>query len=154
MDPARESTWKWYLVGLFLDGPFKELEAALERARVAAPGAPAVRSMGAHLAIMKRGDLAAAEAELEAVLAIEPDHPLAHYGLGVLCHLRGDLEGAERHLKAELETNPRASFARKVLVGIYKDSERADEAAAVVDECLDRNPRDALCRWLSESLKR
>ncbi len=150
LDPYRENTWQALLMALFLRGRFEEVAAAVERAREVLPESLIVRSMAAHLALI-RGDPGGEEV-LRAVLAQDPELPLANYGLAVAAHRRGDLEEAEARLRRELALYPEATHARRLLVGICLDTGRPGEARALAADCLERMPRSPGCRRLAAAV--
>jgi tetratricopeptide (TPR) repeat protein len=54
----------------------------------------------------RKGDLARAEAEYRASVALEPAHVAGHHRLGLLLARRGDLEGAVAEFDAALDSHP------------------------------------------------
>jgi len=148
MDTNQESVWNLYLDFLFKRNQHNELAAALERAEKLVPTSLVVRSTRAHLLVMKK-ELDPAEAIFEALLDEQPGYPMASYGLGVIHHIRGDLESAEAALTQELTDNPGSQNAVRMLFGIYKDSDRMDEAKALAAACIERAPEDPACKRLA-----
>lgn len=87
---------------------------ALERARDLEPDTPSVRETLAR-AYYRAGNLAAATAEFERSVELDPVNDYAHFGLG-LCLLRGgDQVGARRHLKLAVAMRPESGDYRRAL---------------------------------------
>jgi len=87
---------------------------ALERARDLEPDTPSVRETLAR-AYYRAGNLAAATAEFECSVELDPVNDYAHFGLG-LCLLRGgDQVGARRHLKLAVAMRPESGHYRRAL---------------------------------------
>ena len=74
-----------------------------------------------------KGDIAAAHAEAERALLVQPDGPFCLYVAGLFATRAGDLDGAERHLR-KLEGVTKV--ARNPLVPHYRDALMAELALA------------------------
>ena len=80
----------------------------------------------AHLTIGRR---AAAASAYQAVLAIEPHHPVALHGLGWVAHLDGDRAGAVELLCRSLEADPSSAGCWNNLGIVYAAARRPGDAA-------------------------
>jgi Tfp pilus assembly protein PilF len=81
---------------------------------------------------LSRGDLAAAEAGLEAVVRLAPEFAGAHGNLGVLRRRRGDVPGALDAYRAALAIEPRNPAVLSNLAALYVDTGRTREAQAAL----------------------
>ena len=75
-----------------------------------------------------QGDLEAAVAKLEEILAIEPGHVLTHAALGVHLQKLGRLEESIEHAIKVTELEPTDSFSFTQLSVIYQRCEKIPEA--------------------------
>ena len=132
------------------EGLQAEIESYLRRAQfryrqsdVAAPEVTAIPLSSADLEarlglLMTYNDRADdAEKNFDAALALDPDHPLAHCGRGVLRHRRGDAEGAAESFRRASELNETDSLSRRYLglhqLQLAKGLSGEPAAAAVVE---------------------
>lgn len=99
-------------------GDAEKLEVAQREFAVLDPGAVAEALFAQGLDLFAANDVAAAIAEFEAVLQLQPDHALAHYQLGLCAIGQGENPKAEMHLERFLELapeHPEAATAREML---------------------------------------
>jgi len=80
------------------------------------------------IAALSRGDLASAEAGLEAVVRLAPDFAGAHGNLGVLRRRRGDIPGALDAYRTALAIEPRNPAVLSNLAALYLDTGHLREA--------------------------
>ncbi|HEV2251201.1 MAG TPA: tetratricopeptide repeat protein [Candidatus Limnocylindria bacterium] len=107
-----------------------DLEERLERAGRAAVGGP-------------ESELAAADAELAQVIAVEPDLWEAHFAIGLIARRRGDAAAAERALTRVLELWPEQPDALHELGVALLMAERTTDALPLLDEAARLRPEDA-----------
>jgi tetratricopeptide (TPR) repeat protein len=94
-------------------------------------------------ALLKRGDLARATADLEAAVALGTDAAAtALYNLGITELRAGDPARAERRFRAALEHAPHDVEARIALAQVLVDQRRFADAAEAVAPALERAPEN------------
>lgn len=98
-------------------------------------------ALGAQLA--NEGKLDEAQAVFEALIRDRPELPDVHYNLGLLLIRKDDLAGAEAALGKALELRPDHAPSSMALAGIYADTGRGEEAAALAQKVVAANPDDA-----------
>jgi tetratricopeptide (TPR) repeat protein len=112
------------------DGNPQRAQRLLARAAALAGGAPdAYRSSRQAVASALAGDLAGAQALLDAALAAEP-LPELLANRGAIRARRGDVGGAEEDLRAALEAGPELTAAAYNLARLLSGAERGAEAEA------------------------
>jgi tetratricopeptide (TPR) repeat protein len=82
------------------------------------PEALAAELFNAGAALFDSGDAAGAREKFETVLAVVPDHPRAHYQLGMCLVQQGDNAGARQHFERFIELapdDPEVATAREML---------------------------------------
>lgn len=108
----------------------------------ASPHAPypvAVRKlMERALASHEEGDLAAAAATYERVLALDNSLAEAEQHLGLIKLLTGDRDGAEPHFQRAFELDPEFVLARCTLASLRVGQRRFDEARQLLVPLVDR----------------
>lgn len=107
-----------------------DLEEGLERAGHAAVAGP-------------EDGLAAAEAELERILAAAPDLWEAHFAIGLIARRRGDANAAERAFGRVLELWPDQPDALHELGVALLAAERTGDAVPMLDAAARLRPEDA-----------
>jgi tetratricopeptide (TPR) repeat protein len=95
------------------------------------------------------GDLAGAEAQWRAALAIAPEDPGTHAQLGTLAAVRGDYASAEQHYRIALHGDPLLAEAHLNLARICERTGRVQEAkehyqAAAADPGLSAQARSRM----------
>jgi Flp pilus assembly protein TadD len=108
----------------------RDLEEQLEQA-----GRAAVSGTG--------GELGAARADLEAIVAAEPDLWEAHFALGLVARRTGDDAAAEPHFRRVLELWPEQPDALHELGVTLLVNERTNEALRLLDRAARLRPKDA-----------
>lgn len=108
----------------------RDLEERLERAGPAAVG-------GAE------AGLGAAAAELDAVIAAEPELWEAHFAAGLIARRRGDAAAAERSFRRVLELWPEQPDALHELGVALLMAERTSDAVPLLDRAARLRPEDA-----------
>jgi hypothetical protein len=99
---------------LYQAGRYADARRQLDGVLVQRPGD--VRALfGRALSSIGLGDVVAAEADLERVLEIKPDHAGAHYRLGELAERRGDTDQAVWHYQETMLSLPDHHAARRHL---------------------------------------
>src|SRR6185436_10752629 len=102
-----------------------------------------------------------AEATLEEVFKVNPNHPDAHAAMAeVILETKYDLQAVRHHLKAALETNPKSTRALKARASIEIDNSQWDAAIKSLDAVLAINKEDveaiamkATVAWLRDDTK-
>jgi len=79
-------------------------------------------------ALKEKGDLDAAVAKLNEILAIDESHVLTHSAIAVHLHKLGQLDDAIRHAVRVTELEPNDSFSFTQLSVIYQRCGRIPEA--------------------------
>lgn len=95
------------------------------------------------LALHMAGRPGAAAECYRRVIAMRPEHAVGHYYLGALLNELLDTEGAERHLRRARELDPDDADAAVELIGLLEQSNRLDEAAALLEGAVQRHPGHA-----------
>ena len=105
---------------------------------------------GVHLAkialFLRRGDLAAAEAEATQALSLDPDSVEAHFALAKVNLSKKDLVGADRELKAAAQLAPPRSPARLAYAEFKLRNGAIDEAGDLLQK-ITREAPDSLPAW-------
>ena len=93
-----------------------------------------------NLAIIElnEGNYDQADSLLGEALQRNPDYTAALYNMGTVRWEKDDLEGAENNLRAAIEADPAFIPAYNNLGKLLIDTERAAEAASVLDEALSK----------------
>src|SRR5438132_6137700 len=94
------------------------------------------------LAAAQAGDLARAEADLRACLAVSPDHAMAAYNLGAILVNRRDFRAAEPLLRQAQHLLPSRDIT-VALARVLEAMDRPEEAVATYSHVLIANPHDA-----------
>ncbi|HWO22794.1 MAG TPA: tetratricopeptide repeat protein [Kofleriaceae bacterium] len=102
-----------------------------------------------------------AEATLEEVFKVNPNHPDAHAAMAeVILETKYDLQAVRHHLKVALDTNPKNQRALKARASIEIDQNKWDEANKTLDAVLAANKEDveaiamrATVAWLRDDAK-
>lgn len=102
-----------------------------------------------------------AEATLEEVFKVNPNHPDAHAAMAeVILETKYDLQAVRHHLKVALDLNPRHARALRARASVEIDQNRWDEANKTLDAVLAVNKEDveaiamrATVAWLRDDLK-
>jgi len=123
LDSKRFDTLYCWGHALASDGAYAELAARLKRALAIRPDSLPARLKLAEV-LTESGDTAAAVEQYKLILAMAPNEPRAHYGLGRA--LGGD-DGAEE-LRQSLNLFPRYGAAQFALAAVYR--RKGDEAKA------------------------
>jgi tetratricopeptide (TPR) repeat protein len=105
-----------------------------------------VPSLEAHLARGKeffaQGDMQAARASFEAVIAVQEAHPRAHYSLAVILERLGDADSAIRHYERALVLDPSMSKAMVNLGNALRSRGQLGNAADLYRRALSVDPAD------------
>jgi predicted Zn-dependent protease len=116
-------------------------------------GGGGARALAALIeAYVAAGDLAAAEAHLDALLAREPQNVPGRLMLGSLDALRGDAAGAEAGYRAVIAENPGARAAYQALATLIAGRGEDEAALAALDQGLAALPGDEQLRFLKAGL--
>ena len=118
-----------------------EAQAALRRALVVDPRNAEARAALFH-ALDAAGDLAAAAAELEALLRERPDWADAHYNHGCVLKKLMQPEQAERAFRRAIAHDAAHAGAYRMLGGVLLGQCRTDEALALYRAARERCPED------------
>lgn len=96
--------------------------------------------------LLKRGDLAGAEAHLRRSLAAASRNPFAHATLGMVLWRQGDVPGAAHHFEQAADLNPADAEARFNLGTALAALGRPAEAVVRYREALREKPEDLAIR--------
>ncbi len=120
------------------------IEEAEEEARQAALAEMRHRRADEHrrqaereAAERRRVETARREEMFRQVLELDPEDPLANFGMGELLLERGDHADAVRHLESALTADPRYSAALLALGRAYEGLDDADRARETFTRCVD-----------------
>jgi Flp pilus assembly protein TadD len=113
------NAYEWFMEGQALLGAGNASGAALalERARELEPEQGSIRETLAR-AYFRTSRFAAAEAEFEKALEIDPVNDYAHFGLGLCRERLGDRDRARGHLKMAIVMRPDSEDYRDALARI------------------------------------
>jgi len=78
--------------------------------------------------LAQANEVVEASVEFEAVLALVPDHPDAHFDLAQILVALGQWEEARPHLEAVVRARPELRVAREKLADVYEQLGLAEEA--------------------------
>ncbi|MCU0694535.1 MAG: tetratricopeptide repeat protein, partial [Polyangiaceae bacterium] len=95
---------------------------------------------------LKARDFEGAKKIFAETLASDPQHPKANHYLGVALEGLGDKAGAEKQYRAALAHDPALGESAVNLSAMLVDAERYDDATAVLEPAVQKNPRDPLLR--------
>lgn len=112
------------------------LQSALAERAAAEPDLLTTLARG----LFRSGRLEMAEALLEAVLPVVPDHFEAHYGAGVLRLAQGRIGEALPHLAAAQQINPRRSEPYLAMARAWRLSGQAEHGAAMLESVMADSP--------------
>jgi tetratricopeptide (TPR) repeat protein len=106
--------------------------------------------------LSQTGDLPGAVAQFEEVLRLDPNHPDAHYNLGLLLVQSNQGEQAIKHLQVAVSDNPGDLNARFLLGQELLRVRRFDEAEKELSRVAqtDPNNEDALLSWVTIMLRK
>ncbi len=124
-------------------GGWRYIALALATAALAQPAAASVKSeIAFHQGVVAfgSGDLAAAQAAFEAVLAEDSDDAAAIHYLGLISAERGDFEAAASHYQRALELDPDDVDVRFDLGSALLESGKTAEARREFDQVLAAEP--------------
>ena len=132
--------------GVFGDPALKaccaDIQAEAIRRQILTNAPRAMDYYNRGVALTAAGHIAEAEEQLQAALALEPDHASAHMALGLLRAARGDLDAAARHLARTAELSPHSTDSFKYL-GMVEGRRGAWEAAVTaLSSALALSPDD------------
>ena len=140
--------WRWHYLEAFALDARGDLEPAAQRYRTALESTPNRLTVLLRLADVEHrlGRSPAAEALWREALALDPDQPAAHYGLGRMALDAGDAAAAAGALERALELAPTAGRVHHALALARRDLgdrdragfhlERANETPAPIDDPL------------------
>ncbi|HYW42990.1 MAG TPA: FG-GAP-like repeat-containing protein [Bryobacteraceae bacterium] len=117
-----------YGLALLREGDADAGIAQLEKAQKLDPKLPHTW-FNLGVAFQKQADFDRAFTEFEGVIRLAPDEPVAHYHLGALLKIKGDMAAAAREFEKARTLNPRLAAPHFQLYNLYRQSERAGEAA-------------------------
>jgi tetratricopeptide (TPR) repeat protein len=122
-------------------------ETAYAKAATQRPLAPEPLLALVQLGV-RRGQVAAAQARLEAVLAAYPEHPYADGFLGELLLMKGDATAAASHFEAATRLNPRWSTPWVHLARSHYAAKRTAEGDEILRKGLQASPKNEQLRLL------
>ena len=105
------------------------------------------------LILGRRGELEPAEARFRQALERRPDYGEAANNLALVLVARGDPEAAVRLLEGFLAADPGFENAYITLAKIHLAAQRRNEAQAVLQRLLQRNPSNPLAREILGSIR-
>ncbi|MDG1484539.1 MAG: sulfatase-like hydrolase/transferase [Myxococcota bacterium] len=113
--------------------------SVLEEALVAAPDDPRLLAAAA-LRRERRGAMEQQVVAIRAALAADPDHPTAHYDLGVTLTYLEALEEAESRLREAMARSPGDAQARRALAMVLRSQGHPAEAAEILQPVAEIMP--------------
>ncbi len=127
VEPSSTFAWLGLAAVLIDTGRYDEALAALDEVRRRDPGNLSALVKGALLDL-RRGHPGAAEAAAREAIGKRPDHPEAHYVLGLSLEAQGSLDGAAGEMRQVLKISPGHLGALSHLSTIEMRWGRKDEA--------------------------
>ena len=124
-------------------------------ARVLAdPAADALSRAVGGLAVLKTGRIKEAEAIFKSALALDPESPEAHLGLGRIARIRNDAETAIRHLRRAIASTAFYAEALRQLWKAAWEQGRIADLYEIRDAVVERYARESrlLPSWLENHL--
>ena len=82
------------------------------------------------IALKKQGELDTALAQFEGMAKLVPNEPVTHYQMGSILKARGDQAAAVKEFESARALDPRLAAPHFQLYGLYRQLDRAGEAAA------------------------
>ena len=94
---------------------------------------------------MSLGEMVAAKASFKQASQLAPNDPIPEYSLGVWQEALGNLKAATKHYERAVRLDPEFENGLFNLAAAYANANRFDEAVALLDRLLKKNPaaRDA-----------
>lgn len=136
-----------------LDYNWPEVEREMALALELAPASPVVRARYAFNALMPRGRLDEAVAELERALDVDPLSIYVRSHLGIVLVLQHDWEKAVTQGRQLLELDPHAYVGHLILGSCYREQRLLDDAIAAHRRAVELSGGAAgMIGWLGLSL--
>ena len=108
----------------------------------------------AAAAAAKKGDIARAQNELDALSQENPDAAPIHYLKGEIAVAQNELQKAEAEFKKALEIDPTLEYAALALGELYIKQGKEDEALKLWEGFLQENPKARLVAWKLNKVKK
>lgn len=152
-----EQSMSYWMASAYISAARGSYAAALEEYRRASRSAPAIVLPRYRVAEMARkvGDLRLAAEEYESILDLAPGELYATVGVAEMHWAMGDIAGAERRLQHAVGAFRTSGLPPLVLANLVLEQNRMDEAVALAEEALRRDPSSlAAQRLRAEALSR
>lgn len=131
-------------MGTARDLPVIELISEAAAIKQASPDAEAIKAkFEAGVALARAGDLDAAEAAFNEVLALNPGVAEVYRNLGFIYAERKEWDRAEASYLSALDLRPGAPEFVNALAKLYSDTGQEEKAAALMAQAAADNPEDA-----------
>jgi tetratricopeptide (TPR) repeat protein len=134
--PSNASTQTAWGTYLFREGDYPDAEAALRKALSVDPKAVAARIHLGDIYLTAFRKPAEAAQEYRAALAIAPEHPGAHYALGLTLMELNDAKGAEAELLTAIKIAGNNPLPHHALGRLYALQKQQDKALAEFDAAI------------------
>ncbi len=131
---------------------FTDADAAIDRALALKPDSYAAHCVRAEIAFTRK-DFPATHRALDEASAIDPAHPRVFELRGRTYFLQGRQEVAIAAVRKAIDLDPGAAKTRILLAWMLQQSGQLQEAAAIADDLVRRNPEDRQARALLDSIK-
>ncbi|SPE36603.1 Tetratricopeptide TPR_2 repeat protein [Candidatus Sulfopaludibacter sp. SbA6] len=118
-----------YGLALLRAGDLESGVAQLEKAQKTDPKLPHTW-FNLGVTFQKQGEFDRAFAEFQQMVRLVPNEAVSHYHLGALHKLKGDMPAAIREFVTARDLNPRLAAPHFQLYGLFRQADRAQEAAA------------------------
>ena len=134
---AAQTAWGTFL---YASGDYPEAEIALRKAVTLSPTAVAARIHLGDMYLMAFRKPREAATEYREAIKIEPNHPGAHYALGLALSELSDVAGAETELRTAAKLSPTNPLAHHALGKLYALSRQLEKAIAEFDTAIKLAP--------------
>lgn len=104
---------------------------------------PSSEDVARGMKALEAGDIGSAKSAFEGAVKKNPKDGDAHFYLGVTLEKSGDKAGAEKHYKEALALRPDLEAAAINLGAMYIEASKHDEALAVTQKALGKQPKNA-----------
>ena len=131
-------------------GPDGPAGPRLDRPTAASSQPARDEHVGRSEAARARGDLATAESELRAALALQADNAYLHAGLARILAMKQEFEPALSSIRRALEIDPAIPEGRSLSATILMSLQRWEDAGREIDQWIAQSP-DAPEPWIEKA---